>query len=201
MMAAVRRSRMARSDRPTADATACCTAPGIANVSTNQPAGLTCPRCGVRGKSVDTQTLKAMLAISLAVIRPVEYRFCRTVQCPIVYFSSDGLQTFTERALRERVYQKHPDDDAVFVCYCFRHTPGAIRAELWVSRVSTTVERVNAGIATGQCACDIRNPQGNCCLGNVATTVKRIKVEMKQVQVKMEPMAIGQGGRNDQPAC
>jgi len=178
-MTAVRRSRMASTDRPTADATACCTAPGIANVSTNQPAGSTCPRCGVRGKIVDTQTLKAMLAISLAVIRPVEYRFCRTVQCPVVYFSSDGRQTFTERELRERVYQKHPDDDEVFVCYCFRHTPGTMRAELRVSRISTTVERINAGIAAGQCACEIRNPQGNCCLGNVTTTVKRLEAATK----------------------
>ena len=120
-----------------------------------------------------------MLAISLAVIRPVEYRFCRTVQCPVVYFSSDGRQTFTERDLRERVYQKHPNDDAVFVCYCFRYTPGAIRAELRVSGVSTTVERINAGIAAGQCACDIRNPQGNCCLGNVTTTVKRLEAATK----------------------
>ena len=119
-----------------------------------------------------------MLAISLAVIRPVEYSFCRTVQCPIVYFASDGRQTFTEGDLRERVYQKHPDDDAVLVCYCFRHTPGTILAELRVFGISTTVERINAGIAASQCACEIRNPQGSCCLGNVAATVKRLEAEI-----------------------
>lgn len=120
-----------------------------------------------------------MLVISLVAVRPVEYRFCRTVQCPVVYFSSDGRQTFTECELRERVYQKHPNDDEVFVCYCFRHTPGTIRAELRVSGVSTTVERINAGITAGQCACEIRNPQGNCCLGNVTTTVKRLEAATK----------------------
>ena len=189
---------MASSDRSTLDATTCCIVPSIANVSTNQSAGVTCPRCGVRGKRVDTQTLKAMLALSLAVIRPVEYRFCRIVQCPIVYFSNDGRQTVTERDLRERVYQKHPDDDAVFVCYCFRHTLGAIRAELRVSGVSTTVECINASIVAGQCACEIRNPQGNCCLGNVAATVKRLAEEMKQAQVEMESLTIGQEERDDQ---
>jgi hypothetical protein len=35
------------------------------------------------------------------------------------------------------------------------------------------IEEIKAGIKTGQCACDIRNPQGSCCLGNVSAVVKR----------------------------
>lgn len=176
---------MARCDRPTIDTTACCTASGIANVSTNQPAGSTCPRCGVQGKILDPQTLKAILAISLAAVHPVEYRFCRTVQCSVIYFSADGGQTFTESDLRERVYQKHPEDAEVFVCYCFRHTPATIRAEVLTTKTSTVIERINAGIAAGQCACEIRNPQGSCCLGNVAAIVKRLEAEMKPVKAEI----------------
>lgn len=133
-----------------------------------------CPGCGLKGKPVDTQTVKALLAVSLEVVRPVAYRFCRTEVCPIVYFSTDGRQTFTEADLRERVHQKHPLDDEVLVCYCFRHTVGSLRAELVETHRSTAVERVNAGIAAGQCACEIRNPQGSCCLGNVSAVVKQI---------------------------
>jgi hypothetical protein len=29
------------------------------------------------------------------------------------------------------------------------------------------VDDIKAGIKAGQCACDLRNPQGTCCLGNV----------------------------------
>ena len=134
-----------------------------------------CPVCGEKGKKVDTQTVKAMLAVSLEVIRPVEYRFCRTESCPVVYFSVDAAQTFGEADLRERVHQKHPLDEDVFVCYCFRHTPGSIREELQTSGQTTVIERINAGIRADQCACDIRNPQGSCCLGNVTKVVKRVQ--------------------------
>ncbi|NOX62026.1 MAG: hypothetical protein GXP42_08780 [Chloroflexi bacterium] len=134
-----------------------------------------CPACGEKGKRVDTQIVKAMLAISLEAVRGGAYRFCRTERCPVVYFSVDGVQTFGEADLRERVHQKHPFDEDVFVCYCFRHTPGDIRVELQATGESTVVERINAGIRAGKCACDIRNPQGDCCLGNVIKVVKRLQ--------------------------
>jgi len=126
---------------------------------------------------VDTITVKALLSVPLTEVRDVPYRFCRTPDCPTVYYaagSTGETQTFDEAALRERVHQKHPTDDDVFVCYCFRHTPSTIRAELLQTGRSTVVERITAGIDADQCACDIRNPQGTCCLGNVRTVVKRI---------------------------
>ncbi len=123
---------------------------------------------------MDAITVKALLSVPLTEVRDVPYRFCRTPDCPTIYYAADGLQAFDEAALRERVHQKHPADDDVFICYCFRHTPSTIRAELLQTGHSTVVERITAGIDADQCACDIRNPQGTCCLGNVRTVVKRI---------------------------
>jgi hypothetical protein len=137
-----------------------------------------CPVCDEKGKGVDTQTIKAMLDISLHEIRPRGYAFCRSEGCPVVYFSLDGEQTLAETDLRVSVHQKHPEADDVFVCYCFRHTPGSIRAELAETGQSTVVETVTRGTQTGQCACEIRNPQGNCCLGNVHAVVKRMMLEL-----------------------
>src|SRR5687768_2426309 len=84
-----------------------------------------CPQCGQAGRAIETQTVKAMLAVSLHAIRPVSYFFCPTEQCAVVYFTQDGEQRFSEVELRERVYQKHPDDDDALICYCFRHTLGS----------------------------------------------------------------------------
>lgn len=94
-------------------------------------------------------------------------------RCPTVYFAADGESRFTEDSLSERVHQKHPEDDDVFVCYCFRHTPGSIRAEPREMGETGVIESVTAGIRAGKCACDIRNPQGSCCLGNVRAVVDR----------------------------
>lgn len=133
-----------------------------------------CPTCGQRGKSVDTVTVKALLSIPFTELRPVSYVFCRTADCPTVYFASDGTHRFEEGDLRERVHQKHQESDDVFVCYCFRHTPGSIKSELGRTGRTGVVEAITAGIQNGNCACELRNPQGSCCLGNVRAVVHRL---------------------------
>lgn len=136
-----------------------------------------CPVCGEKGKSVDTQTVKAMLNVSLAMLTSDAYRFCRNANCEVVYFGN-GSDIYGEDDLRERVHQKHPNAADVFVCYCFRHTPDSIRQELLLSSKSIILEQINAGVLAGQCACEIRNPQGSCCLGNVQNTVKHIQASL-----------------------
>ncbi len=134
----------------------------------------TCVVCGEKGKPVQGQTVKAVLSVTLRHVQDVEYLFCRTPTCPVVYFTSDGTQTFTLQQVRERVYQKEPDAEDVFVCYCFRHTAGEIRAASSDARVSI-LDDINTGIQNNQCACDLRNPQGSCCLGNVRGLIKRLE--------------------------
>lgn len=134
----------------------------------------TCSVCGEKGKPVQGQTVKALLAVTLRQARNVDYLFCRTRTCPVIYFSHDGEQTFTVDQVRERVYQKEPTADEVFVCYCFRHTVGEIRAASPETRVSI-LDDINTGIQADQCACDLRNPQGSCCLGNVRGLMKRLE--------------------------
>ena len=105
-------------------------------------------------------------------MRGTDYLFCRTPTCPIVYFSADDSQTFTVDHLRERVYQKEPDADDVWVCHCFRHAVGEVRSASPAARAAI-MEEIYAGIKAGQCACDLRNPQGSCCLGNVRGLIQR----------------------------
>lgn len=131
-----------------------------------------CPVSGAKGKRVDSATVKCLLSVSLQVIRDTQYYFCRDKQCAVVYFTGDGLQTITQSEVRERVYQKEPDSSSVLVCYCFRYTVGAICDEARKADASLIVEAINSGIRQNQCACDWRNPQGDCCLGNVKALIK-----------------------------
>jgi hypothetical protein len=143
-----------------------------------------CPQCGSKGKRVDSATLKTMLSVSLLEVRDTQYWFCRDADCSVVYFRADGPQIFTIEQIRERVFQKEPNADDVLVCYCFRHTPGIIRDEIQTTGSSTVVEEINAGIQAGKCACDWRNPQGSCCLGNVKEVVKRLTTEQQRSTIK-----------------
>jgi hypothetical protein len=151
----------------------CCGDPVEATVALQVKPGI-CPACGGKGKAVDGRTVKALLAVSLLQVTREPYLFCRTPECPVVYYSADGMQTFTTEQVRERVYQKELQAEDVPVCYCFRHTVGSVRAEIERTGGSTVVEEITAGTRAGYCACDIRNPQGSCCLGNVGALVKRL---------------------------
>jgi hypothetical protein len=133
-----------------------------------------CPHCHSKGKAVVLETVKAMLAISLEAVQVTSYHFCATATCPVVYFAMDSQQVFLETELRERVHQKAPLADDVFVCYCFRYTPQSLRAEIAALGHSTAVQAIHVGIQSGRCACEIRNPQGSCCLGNVKAVLHQI---------------------------
>jgi hypothetical protein len=129
-----------------------------------------CPVCGERGKPVAGQTVKSLLSVSLRAVQTAAYYFCRTRTCSVVYFSQAG-QMFTTGQVRERVHQKEPDATNVPVCYCFAHRAATLRAASAAER-DRIVAEINAGILAGQCACDLRNPQGSCCLGNVQAIVR-----------------------------
>ena len=133
-----------------------------------------CPECSRSGKPVQGQTVKSLLSISLRHLGDTQYLFCRTQTCPVVYFSVDGKQTFTVEQVGERVYQKEPEAEDVPICYCFGHTVGQLRTAPSKARIAI-VDDINTGIDAGQCACDLRNPQGSCCLGNVRNVIKQLE--------------------------
>ncbi len=138
--------------------------------SSSTPVG-GCPINGQPGKPVHGQTVKALIAVSLRAVSDGLYRFCPDPDCPVVYFSLDGSQTFATSELRERVYQKEPSTQDVWVCYCFRHTVGEVQSAGHATQ-QAIIEDITHGIQAGQCASDLRNPQGSCCLGNVQTLVR-----------------------------
>lgn len=132
-----------------------------------------CPYCRNKGQSIDTATVKSFLSVSLRQVQDTPYRFCASADCDVVYFNVHDRQTFNIHDVRERVYQKEPDVLDVFICYCFQHTTGDIQADIKASGNTGVIDDINEGIQAGQCACDWRNPQGTCCLGNVYQFVNR----------------------------
>jgi hypothetical protein len=133
----------------------------------------TCPACGLKGKPVQGQTVKANLLASLREVREVNYLFCKTQSCPVVYFPAGGGQAFTISQVRETVYHKEPENEDAFVCCCFQHKVGEILAASPEARTAI-LNDILYGIRAGQCACDLRNPQGDCCFGNVRALIEKI---------------------------
>lgn len=111
--------------------------------------------------------------------KPVELR---TVECDVVYFTPAG-GTYATGDLRVPVWQKEPPGGRV-LCYCFGENEAGICNEIRETGTSQVVERVRAHIEAGRCACEVRNPRGACCLGDVSAVVRRIAAAVGALEEK-----------------
>ena len=137
----------------------------------NAPPPVVCPQCREKGKSVDIRTLKSLLRPeAMRRLDPAgRYQFCRTPGCPIVYFHPSAA--FSKDDLTVEVFQKEASD-ATPVCYCFGFDRKGIIEDVRRNGKSTIIHQIKQYVKEGKCACDLRNPQGSCCLGNIAGVIK-----------------------------
>lgn len=148
-----------------------CVCGSVQRVSPNQRAE--CPVSGTAGKAVELLTVKALLTeAALRRVTDSQYRFCSAPTCDAVYFTDTG-ETYSTADVRVPVWQKEATG-ARMLCYCFGEGEAGIRDEIHATGTSHVVERIRAQIDAGHCACEVRNPRGVCCLGDVAAAVKRI---------------------------
>lgn len=136
-----------------------------------------CPASGSRGAVVDRQTVKALLTEpALGRLGPGEFRFCADAGCDVVYYGAGG-QTFTTADVRVPVWQKLSFGDRL-LCYCFGVSEASIREEFEARQASSAVAKVREHIEADRCACEVRNPRGACCLGDVIAAVKHVEASM-----------------------
>ncbi|WP_082053339.1 putative iron-sulfur cluster-binding metallochaperone [Gordoniibacillus kamchatkensis] len=126
-----------------------------------------CPSCNNSGKQVGIITLKSLLTpTALEQLNPNNnYRFCSTSTCEVVYFDQVG-QFFNTAQIKVSVFQKDSNENTS-VCYCFNWT----RQRLTESG-KTAIDSISSHVKAGRCGCEVNNPQGSCCLGNVTQFVR-----------------------------
>lgn len=123
------------------------------------------------------QTVKALLTeLALQRLHATHHRFCANDACDVVYFD-DGERTFRTDDIRVAVWQKEPTGGRT-ICYCFGETESAIRDEILRRGQSEAERRVRTHIAACRCACDLRNPRGTCCLGDLRAAITRVEASL-----------------------
>ena len=75
------------------------------------------------------------------------------------------------------------------LCYCFGHTAESAREEMVATGRSTVAERITAEVQAGNCSCEVKNPSGRCCLGDVNRAIRQIQKELQPEELLEEPVA------------
>jgi Zinc binding domain len=149
--------------------------------SSSAPAVMACPSNGARSKRVDALTVKSLVRKLPLGMPNTQYYFCDASDCELVYFAiNTEAPRFRREDLVVRVGAKETTDP-IPICYCFGFTRQDIWDEIGSTRKSTVAERVKAEVEADHCACEVKNPSGKCCLGDV---IRATKDGLKVVQGK-----------------
>ena len=130
-----------------------------------------CPLCGRKGKAVSMLTVKSLVKDHTRVAAGA-YLFCRTPDCDAVYFSAGAV--FAKADLKVLVGVKETEDP-VPLCYCFDYTRADVLRDIEERGTTEILERVKAEVKAGYCACEVKNPSGDCCLGDITRAVQAAK--------------------------
>ncbi|MEX0802533.1 MAG: (2Fe-2S)-binding protein [Candidatus Binatia bacterium] len=126
---------------------------------TSQKDTALCSRCGKKGKPVSLATVGAMAKteVKAAKLSAQEYKLCRNVDCPVVYYA--GEIEMEKSDLRVPVNFKERNYEGP-VCYCFDHTVASIKGEIQTKGHSTAQAMITHEVKAGRCACEVKNPAG-----------------------------------------
>ena len=126
-----------------------------------------CPQSKTSARKIQRRTVEHLVKPELVgSISDSQYYYCDAPDCPVVYFNQDSSGTFTKGDLQVPVFAKDPGKE-VNVCYCFDWTRGRIEEEIKETGTSTASREVAEKMKADHCDCDIKNPKGTCCLGDI----------------------------------
>ena len=138
------------------------------------PRNAECPHSGTVSGKIQRLTVEHLVKPELkGSISDSQYYYCDASDCPVVYFTQDGSGTFTKGDLQVAVFNKDMGKD-VNVCYCFDWTRERIRDQIKTAGSSTALDEIREKVNADNCVCEMKNPKGVCCLGDIQNFLKEI---------------------------
>lgn len=129
--------------------------------SSSRTSTQSCPDCGKSCKSVELHTLHHQVKFpENQAISSGSYYFCSAKDCAIAYFSSTGKNIAKQQLT---TYQDILKDK---LCYCFDIDSASYLNALGANsnHAEAIKDFVIQRTKSGECACELRNPSGQCCL-------------------------------------
>lgn len=139
-----------------------------------------CPECGNDARQIPTETVRNMVEPfgNQDPEDDVQYRICKTQDCPVVYFADELDQQFHVDVIRERPnFKLDADADPYPLCYCFGYDKEHIRQDIEENGETNIDDWITERVQAEECACRWKSPLGGCCLGNVKGAISEIQSE------------------------
>ena len=129
-----------------------------------------CPQCGVSCKNISMKTIFHQIRFpEILEVSEGNYHYCAEKTCSVGYFSQEGVIILKEqlRAFGE------PQNNRL--CYCFD-----VNTEQYINALKgNSVDKIKKFVIqktkSGDCACEIRNPSGQCCLASFKQLEKNLE--------------------------
>ena len=123
-----------------------------------------CPGCGAISRKVELITLlhQVKFPFNQQLEDNEDYYFCPTRSCNIGYFTT--MKTIPKKQLL--AFSKI---QAGWLCYCFDISEAQYRSAVFARSSESLKKFVIRKTQSGLCACEIRNPSGQCCLAALKT--------------------------------
>jgi hypothetical protein len=90
----------------------------------------------------------------------------------VVYFPLDPQAPLFRRGDLNVRFGAKETQEPIPVCYCFGFRRKDIEDEIAETGRSSVADQIRMEVSAGNCACEVKNPSGKCCLGDVARMVK-----------------------------
>jgi Zinc binding domain len=129
-----------------------------------------CPQCGTSCKNVEMRTLYHQVRFpeNQGIISD-SYYFCPSKDCATAYFSTIG------KSIPKQHLTTHKNIQNDKLCYCFDIDAAGYQAALSTNHSETIKNFVIQRTKSGECACEIRNPSGQCCLAKFKYLETQVK--------------------------
>ena len=134
--------------------------------------GVVCPKNEKVCKPVGRITVEALIRPDRRhALTLLPYYFCDSPSCDVVYVSASTEHVITKDQLQVRVGTKE-NKDPIPLCYCFDFDKKAIWDDIRFKGRTDIPQIITQRIKAGECRCQVTNPSGNCCLGDIYRAVK-----------------------------
>ena len=141
------------------------------------PATLECPQCGISCKNISMKTIFHQVKFpDILDIDNDSYYYCADKTCSVGYFSQEG-KTISKNQLRAFTELENNK-----LCYCFDINTEQYVNSLKNETADTIKNFVIQKTKAGDCACEIRNPSGQCCLAKFKQLEKNFKFDKVRIQ-------------------